>query len=279
MPAIRLVALMTDSGFTRYLDDEPGWWKEGLPDYSREPGATFLTQALHLSDAVNHCYRHFPRKPVKTEEFRKDGLDSLYRLSAATLASIMGHFEIFQRFLFAGLLEVTRLMPSFSMGKAVRSLTDQTRLEIDLESLGAYRGAPAQVGRLIADNLSGWHNPKAVNSYFLSIVPNVDLYSNRQRAFLEVLWQVRHSIVHTGGWLSVTDAQKVEELAEYGGQPILLGGRAVDAVVRRMHPLVKESVGRLELAARVLLPEDLQDEEEQEVAGLFAVRSSRSSWF
>ncbi len=270
---------MTDSGFTRYLDAEPEWWRQGLPDYSREPGATFLIQALHLSDAVNHCYRHFPRKPVAANEFRKDGQDSLYRLSAATLASIMGHFEIFQRFLFAGLVEVTRLMPSFSMVKAVKSLTKQTRVEIDLADLGAYRGAPAQVGRLIADNLPGWHDPAAVNSYFRSVVPNVDLYSKKQQPFLQVLWQVRHSIVHTGGWLSVTDAQKVGELAAYGGRPILLGGRAVDSVVRRLHPLVKESVGRLEVAARGLLPADLEDEEEQEVAGLFVVRSSRNSWF
>lgn len=270
---------MTDSGFTRYLDSEPEWWREGLPDYSREPGATFLVQALHLSDAVNHCYRHFPRKPVATDEFRKDGQDSLYRLSAATLASIMGHFEIFQRFLFAGLIEITRLMPSFSMAKAVKSLTDQTRMEIDLSSLGAYRGAPAQVGRLIADNLSGWHDPKTVNSYFRSVIPNVDLYSNKQQAFLQVLWQVRHSIVHTGGWLTATDAQKVGELADYGGRPILLGGRAVDSVVRRMHPLVKDSVGRLEVAARALLPSNLEDDEAQEVSDLFAVRSSRNSWF
>lgn len=270
---------MADSGFTRYLDNEPDWWREGLPDYSREPGATFLVQALHLSDAMNHCYRHFPRKPVATDEYRKDGQDSLYRLSAATLAAIMGHFEIFQRFLFAGLLEITRLMPAFDMTKAIKSLTNQTRLEIDLPSLGAYRGAPAQVGRLIADSLSGWHDPEAVNSYFRSIVPNVNVYSNKQRALLAMLWQLRHSIVHTGGWLTLTDAQKVEELVQYGGQPILLGGRAVDSVVRRMHPLVKESVGRLESEVRTTLRADLDDGEVQEVADLFAVRSSRNSWF
>ena len=270
---------MTGSGFTRYLDEEPEWWTEGLPDYSRAPGTMFLTQALHLSDAINYCHRHFPKKRVRTDEFRKDGQDSLYRLSAATLASIMSHFEIFQRSLFAGLIEISRLMPNFSMGRAVKSLTKQTRLEIDLESLGAYRGASAQVGRLIADNLSGWHNPTAVNCYFHSIVPSVELYSRKHRTFLEVLWQVRHSIVHTGGWLSVPDAQKVEELADYGGQPILLGRGAVASVVRRMHPLVKESVGRLEVASRALLARNLQEEEEQEVADLFAVRSSRKSWF
>lgn len=270
---------MTASGFVRYLDDEPQWWQEGLPDYSREPGATFLIQALHLSDAINHCYRHFPRKPVATTEYRKDGQDSLYRLSAAALASIMGHFEIFQRFLFAGLVEITRLVSSFSMTKAVKGLTRETRVEIDLAGLGGYRGSPAQVGRLIADNLSGWHDPKTVNSYFRSIVDNIELYSNKEQALLGVLWQLRHSIVHTGGWLTVTDAQKINELGAFGGQPILLGGRAIDSVVRRMHPLVKDSVGRLETRVRSLLPNDLSSVEESEVADLFAVRSTRNSWF
>lgn len=88
--------------FTDYITTPAQPGENILTQYSRKPATTFLIEAIHIGDSINHCIRHFPKK--SDGAFNKDSQDSLFRLSAASLAALMGHFETFQKFLFAGVI-------------------------------------------------------------------------------------------------------------------------------------------------------------------------------
>ena len=262
--------------FTSYLDDAPAWWIDAFELYQRSPATAFLSETVHLSDAINHCVRSFKKR--QDGNYTKDSQDSIHRLSAAALAAIMGHFEMFQRFLFAGSLEATRLIPAFNIAQCCSKLEKSSGLSIDVGRLAGYRGRPAPIGQVIADNLPDWHQPDRVNAHFRTVVPEVNLYSNDNCEELRVLWQLRHSIVHTAGWLTDPDAQKVRELGAFGGKPIVLGDEFVPAAARRLHLIVVPATDRLGAKLTDLLPEDLEQDEQNEVEELFKVETPRRSW-
>jgi len=263
--------------FTDYLETKPSWWERSLDEYSRSPVSAFLAEVVHLTDSVNHCIRHFPKR--KDHSYTKDSQDSTYRICASTHAAIMGHFELMQRLLFAGLFEATRLIPEFDVVNFTRQLTKDSNVSIELVPLTAYRGRKAQIGQVIADNLYGWHEPSNVNRHFQALVPKVTLYSNDETAELLLLWQLRHSIVHTAGWLTTPDSQKLRELVPFGDRPIIIGGSFILAVARGFHRIVSRAVGRLAGSFGEMLPADLTDVERHEVDNLLLVASPRKSWF
>jgi hypothetical protein len=266
-----LPALLTD-----YIDDEPDWWESTLDAYSREPAVAFLREAVHISDAINQCRRRFQRR--NDDSFNKDSQDSIYRLGAAALSSMMSHFETYQRLLFAGMVEASRFIIGFDLARFCKVLEKDAALELDLGRISAYRGQPTPIGRLLADNLTGWHSPATVNAYFKAIVHDYQFVSNEDGEELTILWQLRHSVVHTGGWLTEPDAQKVPALADLQGRPILLHERFIEIAARRLHTIVNRSTGGLGKKFKARLPADLENPGRREVNRLFKVQSPRSSW-
>lgn len=240
-----------------------------------EPGTLFLFELVQLSDAVRHCANKFPKK--KNGDYTKDSQESLHRLCAATHAAVMGHFEAFEKSIFARLFEASRLLKSFDQAKFVKQL-DNWNVRVSLERLHAYRGNSTSVGSVFADSLPGWHNPWKVNAYFKGIVPGRTFFANEHVKDLGTLWQIRHTIVHTGGVLTDGDAHKVPQLTEYAGKSLIVDHRFADAVFRRMHKLVEASVGELETGFRADVVAGLSAHEETEINSLFTVRSSRGSW-
>ncbi|MBK8340989.1 MAG: hypothetical protein IPK99_13745 [Flavobacteriales bacterium] len=98
---------------------------------------------------------------TKKGELTKDAQDSMYLLSASVHATVMSHFETFQKSLFAGVLEATRFIPSFDVNKLMGDISKEDRVFVfDAKRLGAYRGEPAPLGAVIADCLKGWHDPR-----------------------------------------------------------------------------------------------------------------------
>jgi hypothetical protein len=254
--------------------------KEAIPPESsyrcdEEPGTLFLYELVQLSDAVRHCANKFPKK--KKGDYTKDSQESLYRLCAATHAAIMGHFEAFEKSMFSGLFEASRLQKDFDQRSFSKKL-EKWNVRIDVERLHAYRGNSTSIGSVFADSLPGWHSAAKVNAYFKGVVSNRDFFSNNHIEDLNTLWQLRHSIVHTGGVLTEADAHKVSDLAKYGGKSLIIDQRFVDAVVRRMHRLVKSSVTSIAEGFREAMVEHVSDQEKAEVDSLFTVRSSRPSY-
>jgi len=262
--------------FTAYVDDVPGWWESSLEDYAVRPAIAFLRESVHISDAVNQCRRLFKRRADKS--LNKDSQDSMYRLGAAALSSMMGHYETYQRSLFAGMIETTRFLPDFDIAKCCSRLEKDSALAIDLARIAAYRGQPTPIGQLMADNLVGWHDPDRVNSHFKAIVPDFQFISNADSEELRVLWQLRHAVVHTGGWLSRPDSQKLSALTDLADRPILLNENFVSAAARRLHPIVKRSTTGIRKRFVAKLPADLKAEDRKVVQELFRVRSPRQAW-
>ncbi len=265
-----------EKAFVDYIEASDDSSESSLEVYARSPAVAFLEQAVHSSNAIEYCTRTFGRK--KHNNFTKDAQDTIYRISSATLASLMGHFEAYQHFLFAGLLESTRLIQDFKIDDCVNNLKKHGNLAVDLVRVSAFRGQPNPIGQILADNLNGWHYPQKVNSYFKAVVPNHDLYTQKEIRELQVLWQLRHSTVHTAGWLTQPDSQKVDALSKHGNHAIRLNYQFIPAVARRFHSIVNRSVRALEKKYRDNLNSELTEVEKEEVDNLFLVTSPRQAW-
>lgn len=245
-------------------------------DYVESPATSFLRYTLDAKDAVNTCLRYFSKG--KDGNYSKDALAGLQHISLAMLPAIMGHFEMFQRSLFSGVFELSPYLRKFSIDVFFKNLSKITSLEIDLSRLSAYRGQNAPVGIVIADNLPGWNSPWKVNSYFRAFDLNVDFYSHENCRELEVLWQLRHSIVHTGGTITIPDAQKLSCLGEFAGQTIVFQQDFIMEVSRKLHPLVKECTNRIEAAVRGKAKLEIPSETRRQINKLFLVKSQASVW-
>lgn len=261
--------------FREYLDSvaEP---KLSYSDYSDRPATTFLTHVVEICDSFNHCLRHFPK--TKGGEFAKSSRDSLYTVSAVSLAAIMSHLETFQRLLFAGLLEHSRHLQQFQIKICAERITKWLNNQYDVERLLAFRGQEMTTGHIICELLPGWHNPTRVNEYVKMLVNSVEFYSKRDVAELKELWQFRHSIVHTGGWLTIGDAQKVDTIAHLSSKPLLFAPTFIVAVGRRFHRIVSRAMSHLEVQFRKNQKVNVSVREARELSRFFKVKSPRQAW-
>jgi hypothetical protein len=223
-----------------YLTDAD-WHKTSLDDYLNCPANTFLIYVCDAYDAFNQCQLKFTKlKDGKT--FNKDSRDSLQHISSALVATIMGHFETYQKSLFAGLVDRSATFEKFEIAQFLKSLKDSLggkEVQINSERMLSLRGAPAQIGYVVADSIGGWHDPNKVNAYFRSFGFLKNVFSNDTLSDILVFWQLRHSIVHTGAWLTKPDAQKVPRLATMADKPIIFDPTMINWFCRKMHQIVR----------------------------------------
>lgn len=262
--------------FIDYVDTEPTWWESKLHDYESSPATAFLRECVHIADAIGLCRRRFARK--RNGYLNRNGQDSMYRIGAAAFSSMMSHFEVYQRALFAGMMEASRFQPEFRLTECCKYLERDSNMSLDIQRLLAYRGRMAPIGHLIADSLSGWHSRARVNAHFKSLVPDYVFFSGKEENQLSILWQLRHSIVHTGGWLTHADAQKVHFLLKLADRPILLSEHFVEAVARRLHGIVDRSTKGLSSKFVPKLSLALSPSERDPITALFRVSSPRPAW-
>lgn len=267
---------MLRKSLTKYLEEQPKAPVDKF-DYELAPAVAFLKQTVHHADAINMCRKRFQRK--KDGSLWKDGAHALNILGCATLASIMGNFETFERNCFAGLFELTEHLPNYDIRGCVKKLKDETNLTIDVVELAAYRGNRAATGTILADQLGNWHTPRKVNAYFKAILNQVSGFTADDCHDLEVLWQLRHSIVHTAGTMTRPDAQKVPGLKILADQAIVVDINFIDAVVRRFHKIVKHFVEEVHGKLRALAGADYTGQLMKNADAFLKVESPRVSWF
>ncbi|WP_185096906.1 hypothetical protein [Roseivirga seohaensis] len=202
----------------------------------------------------------------------------MQHLQAAVLPAIMGHFETYQKALFAGMFDLTVYRQSFNLDAFIKKLNDGN-VNIDLKRLSAYRNIGASsVGFIVADALHGWHDPEKVNKHFGAFNLNFKFFSNDAVDRLRVLWQLRHSIVHTGGTLTLPDAQKVEKLKEHGDKNIAFENNFIYEVCRKFHPIIKSSTEGMGTAFKAALLADIDPEALEKIDEFFEVKSSINVW-
>jgi hypothetical protein len=105
-----------------------------------------------------------------------------------------------------------------------------------------------------------------------------DIYSNTEVQDLRVLWQLRHSIVHTGAWLTIPDATKVKRLAAFRDKPIVFSPAFINAFSRRMHKIVKSANGRVLSECKAVLGATAGPKVTKDFELLLAVKSPKSTW-
>lgn len=245
-------------------------------EYEESPATAFLRYAVDAKDAAKRCQNWFPKKTDGT--FAKQSLSSLRHILAALLPAIMGHFETYERYLFAGVFDHSTLLKDFDVEAFFKALGKEHTITIDPVRLSAYRGFGAPTGILLADNLVGWHNPERVGRYFKAFGFKTDFFSNDDCRRLNVLWQLRHSIVHTGASITLPDAQKVPELGGFGDMPVIFEKNFILEVSRKLHPLVRDATARIKNAFIAQLVGSVTPEERKRIDKLFLVKSTTAVW-
>lgn len=260
-----------------------------LEDYASTPASAFLKYIVSAKDAANQCLNKF-KTSARSRTYTRDALDSIYLINAGLLASIMGNFETYQKYLFAGMFEYSIYLKKFDVDRFLKQLKTtekaekSTKFEIDFVRIGAYRDSAVPVGLILAEHLSNWQSPTVVNNFFkafglenMSHHP-VDIYSNEDKKKLSVLWQMRHSIVHTASTITLPDAQKVPSLNSYGGKVISLDRQFINEVARKLHPIIKAATNNMKSVYVHNLKLDTPADIRIRIGDLFKVSSTCSTW-
>lgn len=251
--------------------------RTSMAAYAERPATAFLRYLCDAYDAFVHCMNKFTKKSDGT--YNKDSEDSLRHIACAVLGTAMGHFETYQKAVFAGLVERSASLPAFDVDRFLKSLDQRGGdFQISPSRLLAFRTLSAPVGLVIADSLGGWHNPPRVISYIKAMGLKQDMYSNSEVDDLNVLWQLRHSIVHTGAWLTIPDANKVKRLAAFRDKPIVFNPAFISAFSRRLHKIVKKANGRLLADCIASLGVSGDPAVVRAISNFLDVKSPKSTW-
>lgn len=246
-------------------------------DYLISPASAFLKYSIEAKSAIDLCARKFPKKQDGT--YSKSSLDSLQHLVVAVLPAIMGHFETYERYLFAGVFDFSVFLNGFKVKSFFKKLNKEYSFSIDPIRLSAHRGlGAASIGTLLADSLNGWHDANRVNTFFNAFNLDFRLYGNDDCAKLAVLWQLRHSIVHTGGTLTLPDAQKVPELENFGDKQIVFENNFIFEVSRKLHQIIKRATEGLGNAFKAKMLQNVDEDELDKISRFFEVTSSVPVW-
>jgi len=263
--------------FHQYLTEGQRGAHVSHDEYLKSPATAFLRHTIEAKSAIDLCSRKFPKN--SDGSYSKASLDSLQHLTVAVLPTIMGHFETYQRYLFGGIFDRSIQIEGFDIEDFFKKLNKQCNVSIDPIRLAAYRGLGASsIGSLLADSLLSWHNPEKVNAYFNCFNISNQFYSNDAANQLKVLWQLRHSIVHTGGTLTLADAQKVDTLNDKGDKQIVFENQFIFEVARKLHPIVKAATEGVANAFKSNLKPGLEQAIIDDIDTFFEVKSTIAVW-
>ena len=239
----------------------------------------FLRSVVEICDSVTYCEHTFENNGGMA--MIEKSSESLRVFVMAAFAMLMSNFEVFQKKQFADLVDSNDFMNGFDDIELAKRL-EKEGCSITLYRILAARGEPREPGQIVADSLTSWHNPSRVNQYFKIVFPTINIYSNSVAAELELMWQLRHSIVHTGGTITREDAAKVSSLRRFSDQKLVLEGSFILEVGRRLHVIVKQvsAILECELRKRFIRQEGESDAEVDEIIKeIVGCTSTRPSWF
>lgn len=250
-----------------------------IEEYDDSPGTALLKYLVGAKNAIENVKRAIRSKGRK-KSLQEVNIHHIDEIIVSMLPAIMGHFETYQRHLFAGMFNYSIYLKSFDLRKFLKNFDN---FSINLEKLSAYRGEKIpNVGILLADSINGWHDPQKVISYFCAFGLKVNIYDNEFKENLEILWQLRHSIVHTGGTLTTTDAQKNSNLSssyKNGVRQIIFKEQFISEITRRFHPFIRNSTKMIGDAFLKDLKDTTPIEIKANINKFFHVSSKINTWW
>ncbi len=126
----------------------------GHDEYMAAPAIAFLRYLIEAKSAIDLCVKNLPKKA--NGKFTQASEDSIQYLVVAALPGIMGHFETYQRYLFAGMFDFSVHLEKFDVGAFFKALGKETNIDLDWGRLAAHRASGAgSVGALLADSMNG----------------------------------------------------------------------------------------------------------------------------
>jgi hypothetical protein len=198
---------------------------------------------------------------------------------ASSFALLMSHFETFQKELFSesiSTLDFMKLADDVSVAKSL----EKVGCVVSIQRLLAGRGDPREPGHVIADAIQGWHEPEKVNRIFETVFDKYDLYSKEFSSEISLMWQLRHSIVHTGGVITREDSMKHPQLVRYGDRKLQFDEGFIIAVARRLHIITQVTLDGLKKKVHSVFRQDsVTDDIDGFIDGIFGCSSPRKSWF
>ena len=249
-----------------------------IEEFELHPATALLDYTLVVKNAIEKCKKSFDKKA--NNHLTLESQIAIQNLTNSALASVMGYFEIYEKYLFAAMFEKSVYLTSFKERNFYKNTLGETKekVEIPFTQLTSYRNSHITTGLIIANSLGSWQNPEKVNSYFRSFGFAVSAFSNDDIKDLKILWQLRHSIVHNGATITKSDAQKVDELKAYGNRKIILSNKFIYDLAKSMHSMVFNVNKRLEQAFLADLIPTITPDERHCVSEIFAVTSRNSAW-
>lgn len=247
-----------------------------LNDYIDSPGSAFLQYSLDAKDSIALCRENFPTN--KDGSYTDSGKRGLENLCSAILPAFMGNLAVFQKHLFAGMFEHSALLHGFDVGAFLECIEKDYSSVFSPARLAAYRGTETSIGIVLAESMQGWQYPEMVNSNFSYFGFSQNFYTDSDCRKLSVLWQLRHSIVHTGGTLTIQDSQHLEELGSWSDFPVIFNENFYFDISRIFHSLIASAVGRLEEDFRANMLDDIDRHKLNRVDKLFEVSSKCAEW-
>jgi hypothetical protein len=106
----------------------------------------------------------------------------------------------------------------------------------------------------------------------------LDFYTTEARENLSVLWQMRHSIVHTASTITIPDSQKIDKFNPLANQVIALEKNFILEVARKLHPIIKEATEHMRDVYLYNLKNDIPQTKLNAINDVFKVTSSCSAW-
>lgn len=269
-----MIAMFSDSLTSYFHEASRQWYSRPL---NEPPATTFLRSVVEICEAATYFEEVFERGGDSAAESRAS--ESLRVFVMSAFAMLMSHFEMFQKLQFAELVDTLDFMEGFDDMELAKRL-DKEGCAVTLHRILAGRGDPREAGQIVADSLSSWHNPSRVNQYFQIIFPKVNIYSKSAIAELELMWQLRHSIVHTGGVVTREDAAKVSPLRQFRDRKLVLEGQFMIQVGKRLHLIVKKATNLLEGEVRNrLIRSEYHDDPEGTIKSIVGCESPNLAWF
>lgn len=260
-----------------------------LEDYVKSPATAFLRYVVGAKDAARQCLQKF-KTTARARTYTRDALDSINLINAGLLAAIMGNFETYQKYLFANMFEYSIYLNRFDTTRFLKTLKDtvkaekSTKFEVDFSRIAGYRDSKVSVGLVLAEQLSNWQSPTIVNKFFKSFGladengHKLEFYSKGDKEKLSVLWQMRHSIVHTASTITLPDSQKVPLLNRFGGKVISLDTQFIYEVARKMHPIIKSATENMSKVYANNLSTGIPAEVLAKINDVFKVSSTCNVW-
>lgn len=260
-----------------------------LEDYVKSPATAFLRYVVGAKDAARQCLLKF-KTTARARTYTRDALDSINLINAGLLAAIMGNFETYQKYLFANMFEYSIYLNRFDTTRFLKTLKDtvkaekSTKFEVDFSRIAGYRDSKVSVGLVLAEQLSNWQSPTIVNKFFKSFGladengHKLEFYSKGDKEKLSVLWQMRHSIVHTASTITLPDSQKVPLLNRFGGKVISLDTQFIYEVARKMHPIIKSATENMSKVYANNLSTGIPAEVLAKINDVFKVSSTCNVW-